>query len=42
MGKKLGIAAKAIGATVVIGILVVGACLFSESSRSYYPGAQAR
>ncbi|WP_268891925.1 hypothetical protein [Eggerthella guodeyinii] len=37
MDKTLGTTCKAVGATVLIGIFVLVACLFSESSRSYYP-----
>lgn len=37
MDKTLGTTCKAVGATVMIGIFVLVACLFSESSRSSYP-----
>lgn len=41
MNKTLGTTCKAIGATVLIGVFVVAACLFSESSRSYYPAGRS-
>ncbi len=42
MGKTLSTACKATGAVVLLGMLVFGACLFSESSRSYYPPANRK
>lgn len=37
MNKTLGTTCKAVGATILIGVFVLAACLFSESSRSSYP-----
>lgn len=42
MNKTLRMTGKAIGTTLIIGFLVLTACLFSESSRSYYPAEKAR
>lgn len=42
MDKTLSTTCKAVGATVTIGIFVLVACLFSESSRIVRPPARTR
>ena len=42
MSKPLSIACKAVGATDIIGAVVLGAGLVSESSRTMYPISRTR
>lgn len=37
MNKALSIAGKTTAATILIGIVGIGLCLFAESNRTYYP-----
>ena len=37
MNETLGTTCKAVGATVLIGIFVLAACLLSECTRTTYP-----
>lgn len=42
MNKTLGTTCKVVGATVLIGVFVVAACLFSENSRTCYATSHSR
>ena len=42
MAKPLGTTCKVIGATVIIGMFALAACLFSESNRTVRPARRAR